>query len=153
LVLSPSNIGGQVAYYLDLSTYTYSHLPGGPPALNVGWLDLEHAYPQGTVPDSFLDRLWAFCRRPGFRSGGCHGCEFCQTLWVSICERRKDETLGLSSAEIRVVGRDGTVYAAPDLIYHYVVAHHYCPPEEFIQAVMETPLPGTQEHEVLKKEK
>jgi len=61
--------------------------------------------------------------------------------------------LKLGSAEIRVVGQDGTVYAAPDLIYHYVVVHDYRPPEEFIQAVMETPLPGTQEHEILKKEK
>ncbi len=52
-----------------------------------------------------------------------------------------------------MVGQDGTVYAAPDLIYHYVVAHHYRPPDEFIQAVMETPLPGSQEYEVLKREK
>jgi len=45
------------------------------------------------------------------------------------------------------------VYAAPDLIYHYVVEHHYCPPDEFIQAVLEGPLPGSLEYEALKKEK
>ncbi|MCX7805518.1 MAG: hypothetical protein N3A38_10060 [Planctomycetota bacterium] len=38
--------------------------------------------------------------------------------------------------EIRVLGRDGKIYAAPTLIYHYVVAHKYRPPQEFIDAVM-----------------
>jgi hypothetical protein len=46
------------------------------------------------------------------------------------------------SAEIRVVGV-GRVYAAPDLIGHYVEAHGYCPPEEFIAAVLGGPEPGS----------
>jgi hypothetical protein len=142
-----------MAYYPDLSPYTYSRIWGDQPILNVGWLDTEHTYSQGTVPDPFWDRLWTFCRQPVFRSYGSHGCGFCQTLWRPIYEQREDETLNLSSAQVRVVDQDGTVYAAPDLIYHYVVAHHYRPPEKFIQAVMETPLPGTQEYEALKKEK
>jgi hypothetical protein len=41
-----------------------------------------------------------------------------------------------SSAEVRVPGKNGRVYAAPHMIHHYVVAHGYLPPEEFIQAVL-----------------
>ena len=39
------------------------------------------------------------------------------------------------SAEIRVRGAN-RVYAAPELVYHYVVAHQYKPPREFIEAVL-----------------
>ena len=39
-------------------------------------------------------------------------------------------------------GADGTTYAAPNLIYHYV-ADGYLPPDEFIQAVMHGPLPDS----------
>jgi hypothetical protein len=46
--------------------------------------------------------------------------------------------LSLGSAEIRVPGSGGRIYAAPDLIYHYVEAHGYRPPDEFVEAVMAT---------------
>jgi len=41
----------------------------------------------------------------------------------------------LGSAEIRVQGIDGAVYAAPNLIYHYMANHNYLPPEEFLGAI------------------
>ncbi len=37
---------------------------------------------------------------------------------------------------IIVVGEDGTHYAAPQLIHHYVKEHHYKPPQGFKDAVM-----------------
>ena len=55
-------------------------------------------------------------------------------LYIDGQMRRGDEELRLGSAEIRVFGREEGTYAAPDLIYHYVVDHHYLPPEEFIKA-------------------
>jgi hypothetical protein len=36
---------------------------------------------------------------------------------------------------MRVAG-SGKVYAAPTLVHHYVVAHDYRPPDEFIAAVL-----------------
>ena len=42
----------------------------------------------------------------------------------------------LGSAEIRVQGKEGKVYAAPTLIYHYVAAHDYDPPQEFVEALL-----------------
>ena len=44
-------------------------------------------------------------------------------------------SMHLGSAEIRVQGIDGAVYAAPNLIYHYMANHNYLPPEEFLGAI------------------
>jgi hypothetical protein len=43
--------------------------------------------------------------------------------------------LAVGNGEIRVSGKDGIVYAAPTLVCHYIQAHGYFPPEEFIEAV------------------
>lgn len=50
--------------------------------------------------------------------------------------------LRVGSAEIRVFYQ-GKTYAAPNLLYHYVVEHHYQPPSEFIEAVLHGDLPGS----------
>jgi hypothetical protein len=43
----------------------------------------------------------------------------------------------LGSAEAWISDHRGTVYAAPNLIYHYVRDVGYLPPEEFVEAVVE----------------
>jgi hypothetical protein len=58
-----------------------------------------------------------------------------QVILNALYERQKAAG-ALSSTEIRVVGRDGRVYAAPGLVCHYVAAHGYQPPQEFVEAVM-----------------
>ncbi len=37
------------------------------------------------------------------------------------------------NGEIRITAASGTTYVAPVLILHYVVAHGYLPPQEFIE--------------------
>lgn len=44
-------------------------------------------------------------------------------------------------AEIRVFSPTGKLYAAPNLIFHYVEAHDYLPPQEFMDALFAGPLP------------
>jgi hypothetical protein len=44
----------------------------------------------------------------------------------------------LSSAEIRVTGLDGRTYASPIMVLHHVEAHSYLPPQDFVEAVMQT---------------
>lgn len=134
-----------MAYYPDLSPYEYSGLE--PSTVNVGWLSKEHKYSQGDVPDAFVKRLLFFCWRLIHPTLGFHRCPFCHkpTFGVLVCQG--EEELQLGSAEIRVIGKNGIIYAAPNLIYHYVREHHYCPPDEFIQAVLESPLPGSPEYE------
>jgi len=45
------------------------------------------------------------------------------------------ERIELGYAEIRVFGEKGKIYAAPNMLYHYVTVHHYKPPDEFVQAL------------------
>jgi hypothetical protein len=52
----------------------------------------------------------------------------------------------LGAAEIRVFAKDGVAYAAPTLVYHYVSVHHYKPPDEFVRALREGPLPSSPEY-------
>jgi hypothetical protein len=54
----------------------------------------------------------------------------------------------LGNGELRVIGTDA-IYAAPTLVYHYAVNHSYLPPDEFVQAVLADPGPGSDEHRIL----
>jgi hypothetical protein len=136
-------------YYADLTSYEYLPDCNEPNALNVGWLDNTHPYLQGETSREFHDRLFQFCLSHVNLTRGWHMCNFCG-FFGPVMRRGQEAQLG--SAEIRVVYGD-EVYAAPDLIYHYVVEHRYRPPEEFIQAVLEGPLPGSPEYEAVKKER
>jgi hypothetical protein len=141
-------------YYDDLSLYVYFNERGAPisadilPALNIGWLDDAHAYPQAEPSPGFVARLLDFCRTPINRTLGFHECTFCNDNPKTYLEIEKDgQKVGFGHAEIWVFGDEGKTYAAPTLIYHYVTRHHYTPPAEFIQAVLTGPLPDTPEYD------
>lgn len=138
-------------YYPDLSPYPNEAEAsvGGYLTLAVGWLAANQPYTRGDVPVDFLDRLWIFCCNAVLYTLGYHKCPFCR-VW-GVFAQHGQERRRLGSAEIRVLGRDKLIYAAPDLIYHYIVGHRYRPPEEFIRAVLEGPLPGSLEYESVLK--
>jgi hypothetical protein len=48
----------------------------------------------------------------------------------------------LGDGEIRVPARGEVTYVAPNLIYHYVVAHQYLPPDVFLDALRSLALPN-----------
>jgi hypothetical protein len=121
--------------------------------VNVGWLDPAHPYTQGDTSEEFQDRLFEFCTHLVLQTRGCHQCPYCgdPTSLLAVREERHGRELYLGTAEIRVTYQ-GKSYAAPNLVYHYVVAHNYKPPEEFIEAVLNGPLPDTREYkEYMKK--
>lgn len=138
-------------YYPDLSPYPNESESsvGGYRILSIGWLAVGRPYTQGKVTLDFLNRLWIFCCHAVLYTLGFHKCPFCG-VW-GVVAHHGQEARKLGSAEIRVVGRNNIIYAAPDLIYHYVADHHYRPPDEFIQAVLEGPLPGSSEYEIALK--
>lgn len=117
--------------------------------LAVGWLDKEHSFTKGTVPDSFLERLWVFCRIPEALSMGIHECEFCQESSSRLVIQRGDEKIQPGSGVILVFKNKDTAYLAPDLIYHYIVDHGYMPPQEFISAVIKCPFPYMKKYHTL----
>lgn len=115
-----------MTYFEDLSPYTYFHGDEDPPGtVNVGWLAVKHPFATGDTSVEFRAKLALLCERPVKQTRGTHECYFC-----------KGRGKPWSSAEMRV-SDDERTYAAPLLIHHYVVAHNYRPPQEFIDAVLQ----------------
>jgi hypothetical protein len=132
-----------MTYFEDLSDYVYGY--PRPSAKNVGWLDATHEFPKSDPTEEELDLVWAYCKVSIKQTRGLHSCELCPPT-TSNYVRRNGEPLLLGSAEIRVFGRDGIIYAAPNLIYHYFSVHHYKPPDEFLRALSEGPSPPSLEY-------
>lgn len=115
-----------MTHFDDLSPYTYIHPEeDAPNTVNVGWLDVRHPFRTGKTDYEFQRKLQRLCRRRFKQTRGFLPCYFC-----------KGEDRPISSSEIRIASA-GTVFAAPSLVYHYVAAHDYRPPDEFISAVLE----------------
>lgn len=110
------------AYYADLSPYEYGFVV--PECVNIGWLDRRHDFEKGDVPEGFIEKLK---KLPTFTAhAGYHNCHFC-----------KGGGRDTWSSSIKMVIGNGVVYLTPDMIVHYVRDHHYKPPQEFINAVMD----------------
>ena len=118
-----------MAHFDDLAACTYFHDPQLPPLLAVGWLEPGHDFPTGEVPADLLPRLIAIRRSekmplPYFYMGGV----------VCWCGDRR-----MFSKRNLFIPGNGVVYASPEGILHYIAAHSYCPPAEFIEAVLAAP--------------
>lgn len=115
-----------MSYFEDLTPYCYFH-PEEEAAgtVNIGWLDSRHPFPTGETSEEFRAKLQRLCQNRVKQTRGFYSCDFC-----------KGRDKPHSSAEMRVSKR-GRVYAAPEMVHHYVAVHHYLPPEEFVQAVLE----------------
>jgi hypothetical protein len=123
-----------MAYFEDLSDYSYSLEFARPSTLNIGWLDSEHNFNKAIPSESDLDLLWKFCNVSVAQMRGIHNCTICNSDNAIIGEHHGSKML-LGTSEIRVFSTEGSIYAAPTLIFHYVSVHHYCPPSEFISAL------------------
>ena len=109
----------------------------GPVTLNVGWLDAEHPFATGVLPASLLDALFSICeQRRTEVTRGYHPCPFCiQPSYGGVLVERFGRRLLLGGAEIRLPLPGGPVFAAPDLVLHYVADHGYLPPPQFVAAL------------------
>jgi len=147
-----------MTYYPDLSLLPTRNQNIVGKFFAVGWLDNQHEYPQGSVSNTFIERLWVFCRYPSLVMRGFHLCEFCPPVkrkvkfpglenpYEILRAQREGIVIKLGYAEMDVFAEDGRVYHAPNLIYHYVLDHEYRPPEPFVQAVLTSPLPNTEQY-------
>ena len=132
--------------YDDLSDYTYHGSAFWRPGTkNVGWLGLSKDFERAQPTCEILDALWRFCKVSVAQMRGVHECEFCSDGHVRNSERNGEQLL-LGTSEIRVFGSDGSIYAAPTLIYHYVEKHEYKPPEEFLEALAKGPTPPSPDY-------
>lgn len=106
--------------------------------IRVGWLAEDQPFTKGKVHPEFLAKLEILYRHRVSKTRGWHSCQFCPVPLYGLPIEFEGKTHWLGDAEIHVVTSDGHVFAAPDLIYHYIVTHEYLPPVRFIEAVMMT---------------
>ncbi len=150
-----------MTFFQDLTPYQYflRHEPVGLTPVNVGWLGYGRPFTQGQTSQEFKDRLLGFCsdKYVVHIARGFHVCELCDVTLDQWYDEDKDdhskygagtEWMSIGDGEIRVIGEAG-IYAAPTLIYHYVIEHGYQPPDEFIEAVLKGSGPGSEEHQAL----
>jgi hypothetical protein len=129
-----------MTYFKDGSPYGYlpEFIDG---SVNVGWLDAAEPYTTGDVPAELVERLVELCRNSVNRTRGWHYCNLCpkptESFPQPITVKSPAGDFPVGFGEIRVQGKDGVRYAAPDLIAHYVVEHHYRPPEQFVHTVLD----------------
>jgi hypothetical protein len=137
-----------VAFFADLTPYTYSesHDPKGRwahdepwpglPLLNVGWLDSSHPFQTGAPPDGLMAALTKLAKMRIHQTRGYHHCELCiLDMGDDAREAILQGLIARESAEFRVKGQ-GVMYAAPQLLTHYVAAHEYLPPAVFCEAAI-----------------
>ena len=113
-----------MSYSPDLTPYRF--LPDCPAALNVGWLSREAPFDRGTVRREVIDKLRELSvEHPTNQTRGFHMCEFCSNQMANegIVAEWDGQSRRLGSAEIWIRSQSGVLYAAPDLIVHYVEFH------------------------------
>ena len=129
-----------MAYFADLTEYSYGYLrteEGSAPLLNVGWLEVGHPFPTAEPEPEFVRALLRCCRRPVTTYRGFHVCDLCdvQVFEMPIVSY-EGRRVHVGNGEVCVAGSDGRLYIAPTLVAHYVLKHHYRPPEQFVSGVL-----------------
>jgi len=126
-------------YFADLTPYEFDGGEPSPYVLNVGWLSMQHEFARGPINPEALNAVRRLSGCPENLFRGSHLCEFCPP--PPVIERNglrfiepPEGTAG--NGEIRVKGATGKTYVAPVLVVHYIEAHGYSPPNEFVEAVL-----------------
>lgn len=136
-----------MVWFADLTDYAYLDRIEYTACINVGWLDSAHSFSRGQVSRRFLGRLRDFCRVRVHEGESAHLCNLSECPGLRGSDRADSAVMEqLGTAEIRVFARDSKVFAAPNLILHYVCDHGYKPPDEFIQAVLRGPRPTSNKY-------
>lgn len=119
----------------DADTYLANPDIPLPNVVAIGWLAIEAEFPIGDPDPVWLDKLACIIGRENVaQTRGYHYCPFCSE--EPALPRASGRTSQLGSAETWVPSTDGsTVFAAPNLIHHYISQHHYMPPQAYIDAV------------------
>lgn len=124
-----------MATFEDLVPLTYFGPQAAAVLVAVGWLGRESRFRTGPVTGEFYERLKQLmaCPFTPMVSAGGHACELCQF----------DPVRGSGNL---FVPEGNRLLVCPELVLHYIAAHHYQPPEVFREAVLRCPDPGGSEY-------
>ncbi len=135
-----------------------------PTLINIGWLSSRFNYEKGDIPNTLIQKLKeilfihlknsedqkkeifdqdkAIIVHENFTRGSAHECEFCQENKKIFVEPSGLEYY--SGNDLFLLGRNEIIipgleknrfYVLPTMIYHYILAHQYKPPQEFLDAL------------------
>lgn len=128
-----------MSHYEDLSFWS---LAGEPvEALRaVGWIEQGHPFTRGEVSEKFFGELVQLLIQPWQPAvaAGLHRCSLCRFTGGPGTVDYNGTSVSMGTANLFVPG-DGRIYVAPSLVAHYIDAHGYCPPQEFVGAVSQCP--------------
>ena len=124
-------------YFADLGTSTA--IAGGPHVRAVGWLAASHPFATGELAPLAGDRVAVYAARwrqsvdalDWPMAAGLHTCELCGAFDAG-------GNFGVPAGDL--------LFVCPEMLGHYVTAHRYLPPREFVDALAKAPLPGSAEY-------
>ena len=124
-------------YLKDLDPYRHGVPTPLKDVVAIGWLSVSNDYPHGDIAPGLVDALEELLSSHRVNQmRGYHVCDFCLKAPLTH-QTRSGKVIMLGSAELWVPSSQrSTIYAAPDLIYHYVKEHLYLPPDDFVKAVL-----------------
>jgi hypothetical protein len=136
-----------MTYYKDFTPCTYfdghSWLCR---LMAIGWLEHGKPFPKGRLSNLVVERVNVlrdqfFKAFPSLAFRGLHQC--------SLCAERKQSDATLAQSHINLfIPHRGFVFIAPARIDHYMQVHDYCPPESFIEALLDCPSPLSLEYRI-----
>ncbi|MCB9854969.1 MAG: hypothetical protein H6818_04720 [Phycisphaerales bacterium] len=120
----------------DSSPCTALPIPPHDRIISIGWLDADHPFETGKIDRRVFDQLIELLKSPWqpFVFMGIHECSLCQFT---------GEAKGKSNLFVPANNR---IYVAPELIAHYINAHHYKPTDEFCDAILSCPPMRSQQY-------
>ena len=117
-------------------------LDGAADVRAIGWLGLESVLVQPThaISERQFDKLMALSENPWqpWNTAGHHRCEFCRFSGGPGLVIAGDRQVAIGTRTLFIPGTD-VIYAAPTTVVHYIDAHGYTPPAEFLNAVDDCP--------------
>jgi hypothetical protein len=132
---------GRIVLYAELSHHYLGRI-AVPSLRRVGWLDGSHDFATGELAEELLLELGELrSRSPGLRRiRGFFPCPLCGHIGLLRPDQGPELMNRLGCCEIWVSDARGGWYCAPDRILHYIRAHDYLPPAEFIAALAQRSL-------------
>lgn len=126
-----------IMFFTDLTKYEYGLPHPIEDVVNIGWLEKMSSFETAKPSAIFIARLhaWTAVARVNLLRG-YHECGFCSGIKERPSVDIDGVRIWLGSSEIWIPGKEGRVYAAPDLLIHYIESHQYEPPQEFMEAVL-----------------
>jgi hypothetical protein len=141
--------GGQrlaVPYYRD-GTRSSLVLKEGLRLCAVGWLE-RPGFATGQVPDVCIEALVEAHSAKIVMDGtrGIHDCTLCGKSLPQL--QWRDRVVQLKGHGHYLLQMEKTVYIAPELLLHYICDHSYCPPDEFVRAMVHGVFLGVDDLEI-----